>query len=90
MELLKLKKIFKPIIPLLCLVLIVISCCSCGKCKNEAHTFATKTVKETTCTSDGLVHKTFLAALLCRLLLDDRVCLRVCLLRGIFLRALVL
>lgn len=58
MELLKLKKIFKPIIPLLCLVLIVISCCSCGKCKNEAHTFATKTVKETTCTSDGLVHKT--------------------------------
>ena len=52
------KKIFKPIIPLLCLVLIVVSCCSCGKCKNEAHTFATKTVKETTCTSDGLVHKT--------------------------------
>ena len=52
------RKIYKGIVLIISLVLIVISFCSCGKCKNDEHKFERKTVKESTCTSDGLVHNT--------------------------------
>ena len=52
------KKIYKGIVLILSLGLIIVSFCSCGKCKDDKHNFGAKTIKESTCTSEGLIHKT--------------------------------
>ena len=38
-----------------CLAAIILSCCSCGKCKDGEHKFKATTIKDATCTDEGLV-----------------------------------
>ena len=38
-----------------CLAAIILSCCSCGKCKDGKHKFKPTTIKDVTCTDDGIV-----------------------------------
>ena len=38
-----------------CLAAIILSCCSCGKCKDGEHKFKATTIKDATCTDEGIV-----------------------------------
>lgn len=51
----KVKNNIKLISLVVCLAAIILSCCSCGKCKDGEHKFKATTIKDATCTDEGLV-----------------------------------